>query len=834
MSDLIQELTLAFRTFRKSPTFALVIVLTLALGIGANTAIFGLMDQLLFRLLPVASPERLVVLDGPGPFFGSTRSYSDVLTPFSHPMFESLRDQSQVFSGVLAFYPTSVHVTLEGQTLDASGQLVSGTFFPVLGVKPELGRLLGPEDDQKPGGHPVIVLGYSFWKQKLGGDPGVVGRSLLVNGHPMTIVGVSAAGFHGVEVGDSLDLYVPLMMQSQVLPTWNRGLGSWRVRWLTLMARLEDGVSLDEARVATNVLYRQLLRTDLDQLETRSESFRTRFAQKEIILVPGGRGTSSLREQSRTPLLVLMGMVALVLLIACANVANLLLARAMSRRKEIALRVALGASRARLVRQLVTESMLLAFAGGAAGILFASWTGELLIRSLPNPYVTEVFSADPDLRVGLFAFLVSSVTGLLFGLAPAIQSTRPDIGATLKNESGTLSGRFASARFRRGLVVAQIALSLLLLIGAGLFVRSLVNLTAIDPGFRPQKLLTFTVDPSLNGYDLDRRRAILRQLREEIASEPGVISVSLAEVALMTSVTASSTVRVEGYESQEGEDMNPGLNEVGPGFFSTTGIPLVAGREFSEADVAGAPRVAIVNEAFVRYFFEGEDPIGRRFGFAREADLDITIVGVSRDGKSATLREETERFLYLPYMQSSDLGSVTLYVRTALDASALGGPLHQAVARVDPTLPVTDLKTMETQIEESLFVERMVAALSVAFGCLATLLAALGLYGLMSYAVSLRTREIGIRVALGAGRRGVLTLVLKEVAWLAVMGFAVGLPAGYAFGRVVETELYGLSARDPLTIALATLVLASTALVAGYLPAARASRVEPTVALRYE
>jgi predicted permease len=832
MKDFVQEMRFAFRTMGKSPGFTSVVVLTLALGIGANTAIFGLIDQLLVRPLPVREPGRLVVLDAPGPFSGSTHNNSEVLTPISHPIFEALRDRNDVFSGVLARYATSAHVGASDVTERVRADLVSGTFFDTLGVGPALGRVFSPEDDVQPGGHPIVVLSHGFWERRFAADPKVVGRNVVLNGNTMTVVGVAEHGFHGVEVGDSVDVYVPLMMQASILPTWPRGIQDWRTRWLTPMARLEDGVSLPEARAGANVLYRQLLQQDLQGVEARSESFRERFVAKELLLLEGGRGVSGLRHQSRTPLLVLMGMVGLVLLIACANVANLLLARASWRRREIALRVALGASRMRLVRQLLTESVLLALAGGALGTIFAIWTADALLRSLPYENAPRVFAAEPDLRVALFTFLVSLATGLFFGALPALSATRPDVAPTLKNEAGTLASR-SSGRFRRGLVVAQVALSLLLLIGAGLFVRSLSNLGALDPGFEPDRILAFSVDPSLNGYDLGRRMEVVARIRDEIAAEPGVRSISLAEVGLMTGSNASSTVKVEGYEAKEDEDMNPDLNGVAPEFFWTLGIPLLSGREFTEADDLDAPRVAVVNENFARYFFGDDDPIGRRFSFGRD-DGQVRIVGVAGNGKSMSLREEPERFFYLPYTQSRDLGGVTFYVRAALDPEALATRVREAVARVDSALPVTDLKTMDRQIEESLFVERMVAALSVAFGGLATLLAAIGLYGLLSYTVAARTRELGIRFALGAQRSGVLLMVLKEVAVLALIGIGIGLPAGIFFGRLVESELYGLSARDPMAIGFATFVLLLTAALAGYLPAARASRVDPMVALRYE
>jgi predicted permease len=835
MDDLGRDLRYALRAFSRNPGFTLVIVLTLALGIGANTAIFTLMDQVMLKILPVRDAERLVILNTPGPFSGSTHNNSATLTPMSHPMFERLRDEAKVFSGVLAEFRTRIHLTAGRETESVDGALVSGTFFDVLGVRAAAGRLFTADDDRTPGAHPVVVFSHGLWTRRFGKNPSVLGQSVVVNGHPMTVVGITPPGFHGIEVGAAVDVYVPLTMQAQVLPTWKSAMGDWRVRWLTTMARLADGVSLEQAKAGADVVYKQLLREDLQRLTSKSIRFRQRFVQKRIELLPGGRGTSALRDQSKRPLAVLMGMVGLVLLIACANVANLLLARASSRQKEVAVRLSLGASRFRLVRQLLVESVVLALAGGMLGVVFAAWTADLLVRTLPYESAVRVLSSEPDMRVGLFALALSLLTGLVFGLVPALQSTRSELAPTLKSESGSLLGGTAPFRFRKVLVVAQVALSLLLLIGAGLFTRSLMNLRALDPGFQATRLLAFSVDPSLGGHDVSHRMALLQKLQDDVAAEPGVASVSIAEVPLMTDSQSSSTVAVEGYEAKEGEDMNPHFNGVGPGFFSTMGIPLLAGRDFTDADRLGAPKVAVVNEEFARYFFAGRDPVGRRFGLNREGKKpDIEIVGLVKDGKSASLREEKRRFVYTPYMQTTELGGVTFYLRSTVEPTALGPRLRSIVQHADASLPVTDMKTMRAQIGESLFVERVVAGLSAAFGLLATLLATVGLYGIMSYAVTLRTREIGVRMALGADSRAVLLMVMKEVSLLALIGVAVGLPGGYGLGRLVESQLFGLTARDPITFVVATAALLQAAFLAGYVPAVRATRVDPMAALRYE
>jgi predicted permease len=834
MDGLRHDIRFAFRSFAKNPGFTAVVVITLALGIGANAAIFGLLDQVLFRLLPVAAPSRLVVLDAPGPFSGRSSSQSETLTPLSQPMFEGLRDHNTVFSGVLAHWATAVHLSIGPLTETVNTDLVSGTYFPVLGIVPAAGRLLGPEDDRVPGGHPVVVLGHRFFKERFGGDPQAIGRSVTINGHPMTIVGVAPQGFYGVEVGGASDLFVPLAMQTQVLPTWKPTRGDWRTRYLTVMARLEDGVGVEEARASINLLYAQMLQEDVKTVKTspRFERGRPAFLAKKLEVLPGGRGTSGLRDQARSPLLVLMGMVGLVLLIACANVANLLLARGSSRQKELAVRLALGAGRRRLVQQLLVESVLLSLAGGAVGVLVSTWVGRALIAALPYEDAARTLSAEPDLRVGLFALGLSMVTGVLFGIIPALQTTRVAIATTLKNEAGAVVGGSAHFRFRRGLVVAQIALSLLLLVGAGLFTRSLQNLRALDPGFQPDRLVTFTIDPSLNGHDMPGRLDLFARVRDAFAAEPGVRSVSMSDVPLMTNSDNSSTITIPGYEPKEGENMNPHFAYVGPDFASTLGIPLVSGRDIADTDGPTTPKVAVVNESFARYFFPGQDALGRRFSYGRDAGTQLEIVGLVKDGRAANLREEIKRFVYVPYTQKEGVGGMTYYVRAAADADSLAGRVNAIVRGVDPTLPVTSLKTMQAQIRESLFVERMVAALSAAFGVLATSLAALGLYGVMAFAVALRTREIGIRMALGAERRDVMKMVLRDVAILVALGVAVGLPGGYGIGRVIEAQLFGLDARDPLAYAGATFTLLLAAFLAGYVPARRATRVDPMVALR--
>jgi predicted permease len=564
------------------------------------------------------------------------------------------------------------------------------------------------------------------------------------------------------------------------------------------------------------------------------QKFLDDFVAKKLEILPGGQGLPELQQRLETPLLVLMAMVGLVVLIACANVANLLLARASARQKEIAVRLAIGAGRGHLVRQLLAESLGLSLLGALAGLPIAAFTTGVLLRTLPFEGIALTLSSGLDRRVVLFALALAVVTAVLVGLVPALQATRPNLVSALRQE-GAVTGASGPLRFRKGLVIAQVALSALLLVGAGLFTRSLSNLRAVDPGFRSEGVLTFGLTPRRSGYSVEATLDVLARVRERLQGLPGVRSVSGAQNALVTEAIWQSTVHVEGYKPGEGENMNPRVNGVGPGFFTTMGMPLVAGREIEERDGPGAPKVAVVNETFARRYFKDRDPIGRRIGWGRDKDtLPIEIVGVVKDARADRIREEPQRFVFVSYAQDEDLTGLVYYVRAAGDPAALAGAVRKAVREIDAALPVDDMKTMTRVVEENLFTDRIVAGLSAAFGLLATLLAAVGLYGVMSYAVARRTREIGVRVALGADRRRVLRLVLGEIALLSATGMAIGLPGGWGLGKVVESRLFGLKAFDPLTLVLAFAVLATATLLAGVLPAWRALRIEPASALRYE
>ena len=829
MNTIWRDIRHSVRSLRKTPGFLIIVVLTLGLGIGANTAIFSLMDRVLLRPLPVHDPASLVLLDGPGAFRGRTLN----AMTFSYPMYKDFRDRNEVFTGVLARVPLAMTAVWRGASERANGELVTGNFFEVLGVQPAVGRLFNAADDQTPGGHPIAVISYGYWQRRFGGDPAILNQTMIVNGHPLSIVGVSARGFTGIQVGQAADIMVPVMMKAQMTPTWN-DLDNRRSRWLTVMARLKPGMSRKQSEAAMNVIYRQINEQEIKNVPEVSESFRQRFGSKHLEVLPGYKGLSDLRRQFSRPLIVLMSMVGVVLLIACANVANLLMARTTSRYKEISLRLALGASRTRIVRQQLVESAVLAAAGTIVGLMMAWWTGSLLLASLPGDPAARSLSSTPDVRVMLFAGAVGILTVLAFGIVPAMQATWTTVTSALKEDSGSVAGGGRQARFRRFLVVAQVALSMLLLAGAGLFARSLYNLKTLDPGFRVDNMLVFSIDPSLSGYEGDRLTDLYRRMQDELSAVPGVRAVSMSETGALTGSQWSMTIRVDGYQPKEGEDMNPSVDGVGPRYFATMGIPIVSGREFTDRDVKAAAQVAIINETMAKYFFNGTNPVGRRFGFGRGKATDIEIVGVARDVRSLELRDVPPRFVYIPYAQDDSVTQLTYYVRAAQDNGSTATAIRQAAQRLDPKLPIFDMKTMEIQLDESLFVDRMVAVLSVAFGALATLLAAIGLYGVMSYAVMRRTREIGIRMALGAERGRVLWLVLKEVAIMTAVGIAGGLSVAFWLTRQVQSQLFGLAPNDPVTLTAASVLLALIAIGAGYIPARRATAIDPIVSLRGE
>ncbi len=822
---MLRDLLYAVRNLRRSPLFTIVALFSLALGIGANTAVFTIADQVLLRLIPVKHARQLVAFTSPGPQNGMSWGENR----FSYPMYRDFRDHNTVFEDVAARFSTPLYLTYNNRSERIQAELVSGTWFETLGLGTTVGRGLTPADDLVPGAHPVVVLAYDYWKSRFNGNPAILNQTLLLNGHPMTVVGVAAPGYHGFDPGARLDALVPIMMKAQMTPTWN-GLNERRVIWLQLVGHLRAGIGPRQAQASLEPYYHGLLIMEMQTMKFHSERSRSEFATKPLIFVPAGKGVSDLRDQFFDPLLILGGIVGLLLLIACANVANLLLARAVGRQKEIAVRLAVGASRFLLVRQLIAESLVLSLAGGALGILFAWWTGGALLGLLAN----STLNPAPDSRVFAFTFGLSILTGLVFGLAPAWQATSPKLAVTLKDHAGNVSASGGNIGLRKALVVSQVALSLLMLIAAALFARSLHNLKSIDLGFRQERLLSFAVDPSLAGYKAERIRRFAEEVQDRVAATPHVQSAAVGVMGVVSGNHSRYSISIEGHQPKDDENMSPCYDTVSPGYFQTMGIPLLAGREFTARDRMGAPRVAVVNDVFANSYFKNENPIGRHFGLGRAAKADIEIVGVVRGAKYSKVDEKMEREFYLAFAQDENPSSLVVYARTSGDPKSVFAALRREVNALDSSLPITNLRTMEDQIDESLSAQRAMAGLSAVFGALATLLAAIGLYGIMAYTVTRRTREIGIRLALGAGRGILLKLVLQEVAVLTVAGVAIAIPVALAATRLVRSELYGIVPNDPLSIASAAVLLTSVALLSGYIPAEGATRVDPITALRYE
>jgi predicted permease len=830
MHSLLHDARYALRTFRRNPILVIVALFSLGIGIGANTAIFTLMDGMLLRSLPVRDAGRLVLLASPGGKSGYVEtSYNDQVS-FSWPKYQALsRQAGSVFDGLLARLPFEMSIATKGETERTRGELVSGSYFEVLGVRPALGRLITEEDTRVRGGNPVAVLSYGYWATRFGGSIGILNQSITVNGHALTVVGVAGRGFYSVGAGESPAVCVPITMVAVLRPGWEQ-FDKAHAYWLNIFGKLKPGVSRERAESALAPVWHSILADDVKDLPARTGStLRQKYLQGKLEVRQGSNGISQIRDDFRLPLYLLMGMVGLVLMIACANVANLLLARAASREKEIAIRVSLGATRGRLIRHLLVESAILSLGGGMFGLLLSVWCGDLLVRLIPGEMPVAGINADPDGRMLLFAFAVSILTGLLFGCIPALSASRPNPAAALNQQATALAGG-GHAQFRKILVVAQIAFSVLLLGTAGLFARSLFNLKTFNPGFRADQLIAFTIAPQLSGYDAARSLRLFTALEQSVSALPGVVRVGMAKNPLLTNSMDMSGYRFEGVETGEKEAVLQ-QNWVSAGFFSHMGIALLTGREFQPTDTAQSQPVAVVNEAMVRKFAAGRNPLGLR---VTSRNRTYEIVGVVKDAKYDDLREPDKPFIYLAASQDTRPASMTFYVRSPLPVESLAASFRQAVRQLDPDLPVSGMQTMQGRILESVFLDRMVAALSLAFAGLATILAAIGLYGVIAWTVTRRKREIGIRMALGAEPGKVMHMVLREVMWMGLIGIAVAAPVWVVVARVMQSLLFGVSAKDPATLGSAVAILAVVAGIAGFVPAFRAARIDPIAAMRPE
>ena len=834
ITELGQDLRYGLRQLRRNSGFTLVAVLTLALGIGANTAIFSLLNAVMLRELPVEKPSQLVLF-GSGRSAGNAGDFANT-DLYSYQFFREMQQKNQVFSSVsaeLSLIFEKMHGAVEGSDhLELINvQLVTGSYFPMLGVKPILGRAFTGADDEPAGGHPVAVVSYSWWKRRFARDPSIVGRTVTLGSTVYTMIGVAPPEFFGTTVGESPDLWIPVSMEKQISPGWN-GLEDKDFQSLYILGRLRPGVRTRQAEANVNVLARQIWHGFVGPALTADQQLRLKRAH--IKLTPAARGLSRLRFRFSLPLQILMVVVGLVLLIACANIANLLLARATSRQREIAVRMAIGARRRRVIRQMLTEGLLLTLIGGALGVLFAWWASQALLVMVSNGPEPLPLKVTPDARVLGFTFAVTCLTALLSGTLPALRATRIDMTPALKaSRSPVMVSR--RGRLSGGLVVSQVAFSLVLLVGAGLFLRTLVNLANVDTGFNKENVLLFAIEPQAVGYKEGSRLVNLyQQIEQRVSAEPGVRSASISFFTFNQGEWTSH-VSISGHPPTPQNDMMATHNVVGQGYFAAMGIPLLAGRVFGPHDTENSLKVAVINETMAKRYFPGGSPIGRRFGLGDDPkkSSDIEVVGVVKDAKHESLRERAFPAAYYPYTQRVGYYS-NLEVRYSGDSAAIIAEVRHAVIEVDHSLPLSYQNTLAQQVDRSLTTETLIARLSSFFGLLAVFLACIGIYGLMSYTVARRTSEIGIRVALGAGRSTVLWMVMREGLILALVGIAIGLPAALAASRLVSKVLFGLSPTDPLSMTAAAITLLALALAACYIPARRAAKVDPMVALRYE
>ena len=833
MTLVFKDIRFAVRGLLRSPLFSIVAILSLALGIGANTAIFTLIDQILLRKLPVRAPDELVMLYQQGAHNGSNMG----LRMHSYPIYQEFQQRAEPLAEVISRRLIEASVSVDNQTERLDAEMVSGNFFSMLGVRPAVGRVFSSEEDDRTFmGHPVAVLSYDYWVRRFARDPSVVGKKILVNSYPMTIVGVSAAGFAGIDPARSPQMRVPIQMKPVMSPAWGWvHMDDPRTRWVQVFARLKPGWTVKSAEAPLQALFMQIRANEmtLPGAKDWSPYAREQFMKGRLRVESAAMGYSGLRNEFSTALLVLMSMVGLVLLIACANVANLLIARGFMRQKEIAVRLSLGASRGQLVRQMLVESLVLSCVGGLFGVAIAVALTQGLLAFVPSDGQPIMIHAVPDTRILAFTLGLTFVTGVVFGLVPALRASRPDPWTTLKDTVGAIAGSGGSLFLRKGLVAAQVALSFLLLFGAGLFVRSLQNLKTADTGVSLDNLVTFQLSPALSGYETPRAMVFFEQLLDNLRALPGVKSASLAAVPILSGDEWDNSMSVEGHQAKDGENMQAFMNALSTGYFTTMGIPMLEGRDFNRTDAHDDATTAIVNRRFAEHFFPGTSAIGKHIGNGTgpKAKLNIEIVGVVANALYEGPREGIRRQVYLPNWGK---GGVTYYVRTTESSSAAFGAIRSQVRKLDASMPVYQMKTLEGQLDETLRSDRLIALLAAGFGLLATVLASVGLYGVMAFVVARRRKELGIRLALGADPGGVIWLVMREVLLLLAIGLAIGIPSAMALGSFVASQLYGIQARDPFTATATLMLLTLVSAAAGLIPAHRASRIDPVLALRYE